>query len=275
MIYLKPLEGELDPDQRTGLALLAKNVSLVLENLDLMANLKEKREQLDAQRSDVLDSYKFAILGEISSSLVHEMRNPLSAITLGVEYFGMCIASDDKLQKSLGSISKSVERLNMILDNLSLYSRDSSGNKSTILLSDIVKKAAGLVSYYLAGKKIKIEISNGDYEKPVMVNQGQIQQALVGLLVFQGKKLKKGGDLKLSVKHQDDEMAIIMHSPWLMVDQAELVGMMGASLDPWKPGRDLSLNLARRLLEENNCQLKIKSSPDLGTEFEISFIQRH
>ncbi|HBZ85805.1 MAG: hypothetical protein A2509_12125 [Candidatus Edwardsbacteria bacterium RIFOXYD12_FULL_50_11] len=275
MIYLKPLEGELGPDQRTGLALLAKNVSLVLENLDLVTNLKGKMEQLEAQRSDLLDSFKYAILGEIASSLVHEMRNPLSAITLGVEYFGMCIASDDKLQKALGSISKSVERLNMVLDNLSLYSRDSSDIKSTALLSDIVKKAAGLVNYYLAGKKVKIEVDHGEYENPVMVNQGQIQQALVGLLVFQGKKLGKGGDLKVTVKHQDDEMAVTMHSPSLVIDQAELAGMMEASLASWKPGRDLSVNLARRLLEENNCRLQIKSSPDRGTEFELNFTQRH
>lgn len=275
MIYLKPMEGELDPDQRTGLALLAKNVSLVLENLDLMNNLKGKMEQLEAQRADLLDSYKYAVLGEISSSLVHEMRNPLSAITLGVEYFGMCIKSDDKLHKALGSISKSVERLSMILDNLSLYSKDSSGSKSTALLSDILRKAVGLVNYYLAGKKVKMEIANGEHEKPVMVNIGQIQQALVDILVFQSKKLGKGGDLKIAVKHQDDEMAIIMHSPSLVIAQEELNGLMEPTLMSWEPGRDLSLNLARRLLEENNCRLKVQSSPDRGTEFELNFTQFH
>jgi two-component system response regulator AtoC len=275
MIYLKPLEGELDPDQRTGLALLAKNVSLALQNLELMNSLKERMEQLEAQRADLLDSYKYAVLGEISSSLVHEMKNPLSAITLGVEFLGMCTASDDKLQKALGSISKSVERLNMILENLSLYSRDSSDTKSTALLSDIIKKAAGLVNYYLAGKKVKLEINNGEYEKPVMVNQGQIQQALVDLLVFQSKKMDKGGDINIAVNHRDDEMAITMHSPWLVIDQAELAGLMEPALISWQPGRDLSLNLARRLLEENNCRLQVVSSPDRGTEFEMNFAQRH
>lgn len=275
MIYLKPLEGEMDPDQRTGLALLAKNVSLALQNLELMNSLKERMDQLEAQRSDLLDSYKYAVLGEISSSLVHEMKNPLSAITLGVEYLGMCSASDDKLQKALGSISKSVERLNMILENLSLYSRDSSGTRSTALLSDLVGKAAGLVNYYLAGKKVKLEITSGDYEKPVLVNQGQIQQALVDLMVFQSKKLGKGGDLKIAVKHQDDAMVVTMHSPSLVIDQAELAGLMETALMSRQAGRDLSLNLARRLLEENNCRLQVKSSPDRGTEFEMTFSQHN
>ncbi len=275
MIYLKPLEGALNADQRTGLALLSKNVSLALENLDLMTDLKERMEQLEAQRSDLLDSYKYAVLGEISSSLVHEMRNPLSAITLGVEYFGMCIASDDKLQKALGSISKSVERLNMILDNLSLYSKDSSGPKSTVLLSDVIKKAVGLVNYYLAGKKVKLEITYGDYEKPVMVSLGQIQQALVDIMVFQSKRLAKGGDLKIAVEHQAEEMAITILSPSLVIDQSELEELTEPILTSWGPGRDLSLNLARRLLEENNCRLQVRSSPAQGTGFELKFGQRY
>lgn len=275
MILLKPLAGDLDTDQRTGLALLSKNLSLALENLDLMTNLKEKMEQLDAQRADLLDSYKFAVLGEISSSLVHEMRNPLSAITLGVEYFGMCLAGDEKMDKALGSISKSVERLNMILDNLSLYSKDTSGSKSTALLSDILRKAIGLVNYYLAGKKVKIDLANTAYEKPVMVNLGQIQQALVDILVFQSKKLGRGGDLKIAIKLQNDDMAIIMNSPSLFINQSELAELTEPTMISWESGRDLSLSLARRLLDENHCRLKVSSDQNSGTQFELSFNQHN
>lgn len=270
-ILLKPLEGELSSDQRTGLALLSKNLSLTLENLDLMTALKGKMEQLEAQRTELLDSYKYAVLGEISSSLVHEMRNPLSAITLGVEYFGMCIGNDEKMSKGLGSIAKSVERLNAILDNLSLYNKDTSGTKSTTLLSDLLRKAIGLVSYYLAGKKVKIEISEIKYEKPVMVNLGQIQQALVDILVFQSKRLGQGGDIKVSIIHQDEEMAISIASPSLYIEQHDLTELVEPSMASWEPGRDLSINLARRLLEENNCRLRLNSSRETGTEFTLNF----
>jgi DNA-binding response OmpR family regulator len=274
MIFLKTMEGELDANQRTGLALLSKNVSLSLENMALMTDLKDRMDQLEAQRGDLLDSYKFAVLGEISSSLVHEMRNPLSAITLGVEYFGMCIGGDEKLKKALNSISKSVERLNNIIDNLSLYSKENTGTQSTVLLSDIIDKAVGLINYYLAAKKIKVEFNNGDYEKPVLVNLGQIQQALVDILVFQSKKMNGGGEIKIEIKNRDGEMALEIFNASLKVDLKELEKMMEPNLDSWQPGHDLSLNLARRLLEENLCRFKVQNQRD-GTLFDLDFNQHH
>ncbi len=271
MIYVKPMDKELDSDQRTGLALLVKNVSLALENVNLMLSLNDNIKQMEAQKSTLLDSYKFAILGEISSSLVHEMRNPLSAITLGVEYFGMNISPDDKMNKALNSISKSLERLNVILDNLSLYSKDTAGTKSTSLLSDILHKALGLVNYYLAGRKIKMEVLNGDYEKPVLVNPGQIQQALVDILVFQSKRLSRGGDIKVGVEHHQDDMRILINSPLLVISPAELELLLEFKMSSWESNRDLSLALARRLLEDNNCRLKVESDSEKGTSFELTF----
>lgn len=273
MIYIKPLDGELDADQRTGLALLSRNVSLAVENITLATSLRETIEKLEIQRSELLDSYKYAVLGEISSSLVHEMRNPLSAITLGVEYFSMSLKGDDKLQKSLASISKSGERLNVILDNLSLYSKESKDTKSTVLISDILAKAVGLVNYYLAGKKVKINLDRGNYEKPVLVNLGQIQQALVDILVFQGKRLAKGGEIGLSIVQHQDDMAIEIYSPSLIIPPDELREITEPNSSSWRQGFDLSVCLARRLLGENNCLLDVASSQGRGTMIRILFDQ--
>ena len=273
MIYIKPLNGNLDAEQRTGLALLSKNVSMGVENISLSTHVRNMANQLEAQRTELLDSYKYAILGEISSSLVHEMRNPLSAITLGVEYFGMSLGTDNKLQRSLGSISKSVERLNGILDSLSLYNKDSHDTKSTVLISDIINKAVGLVNYYLSGRKVRINIDRGDYEKPVLVNSGQMQQVLVDIMVFQGKRLADGGVINISITHCQEDMAISISCPSLEIPSQELSDLKEPFGPAWKPRMDLSISLARRLLQENNCRFDLTSQSETGTVMEINFEQ--
>lgn len=109
----------------------AHGAILVIDDLTDEVNLQERLRQAE----------NLAAIGRMSAQVAHEVRNPLHSIGLEAE-IAVEMASqlgDQNLRTSLHSILTSVDRLQKITENYLKLSRLSSGRKTTVDLSILLK----------------------------------------------------------------------------------------------------------------------------------------
>lgn len=85
-------------------------------------------EELEEQRARAFSSAKFAALGEMASGIAHEINNPMTVIGLTTEQLKFIVSTEERPKEKslerLSVISKTVQRVEMIIDAMRSFSRE-------------------------------------------------------------------------------------------------------------------------------------------------------
>jgi len=96
---------------------------------------------------DSIQDNKLKLLGKLTASLFHEIRNPLSAIKLNLDLIKMHESElDPEVLESVYDCGKAAERIQDLTDNILNYARRSNNINENISLPEISKIAIQLLT---------------------------------------------------------------------------------------------------------------------------------
>lgn len=143
---------------------------------------------------------KYRAFSKVASSLVHEMKNPLSAITLGLEYLQFQGASGQMVGDVVKNMSASTVRLDAILEALHLFFiEDAESRVGMVKLSAILEKARLLLNYYLARNHINLDIVTSEREPWILGNECKLLTLCFLLICRQAFSLNQGGSIEAQI----------------------------------------------------------------------------
>src|SRR5690606_18121050 len=103
---------------QSEVALLAREYNRMLEAM------RERDQRIFEQQKELLQSERLAAIGQLSAEIVHEIRNPLNAISLNIDWLASEVGEEkSELAKTLRSVSKEVERLHQITESYLVRAR--------------------------------------------------------------------------------------------------------------------------------------------------------
>lgn len=273
------------------LSLLANQASAVLDNLALMADLMEARNEARKLLRQVIEDQhekrrldRLASLGEMAASVAHEVRNPLASIKTSMQMLLDDLASaasearssssslfalDDGMRESVLVVLKEVERLDSIVRDLLLFSRPRSLHRVACSIVEISESVLRLVDAQCA--KIGVIINRVYSDVPLVpVDMAQMEQVLINLFYNALQAMPDGGILTISCQ--------VTSPGWLEVS----VGDTGVGIAPdqleriFQPffttkahGIGLGLPISRRLVEDHHGRLLVESQPGYGATFTV------
>lgn len=156
----------------------------------LEVKVVEKTEELGRAQRQVLHMEKMASLGKLSATVAHEINNPISGMLTYArlvrrEIAEQPIAADvrEELTRYLTLVEKECIRCGAIVQNLLVFSRRTGAQMASVDLNELVERSLMLVRHHLeiSGLELHCELLSGDSE--IVADAGQLQQALVALLV--------------------------------------------------------------------------------------------
>ena len=156
-------------------------------NSERMAQLEERLRFAD----------RLSILGELSASLAHEIRNPLAGIQGAAEILHKKTAGQSDNVEFVEIQLKEIQRLNKVVENYLSLAKSESVNLNTTPLGEIVKDAVELLRFSARKKNTDIQIHLPEYEIPVYVDALQIQQVILNLALNGIQAMQQGGKLDI------------------------------------------------------------------------------
>ncbi len=142
---------------------------------------------LDEERARLINTDKLATLGELSSSLAHELKNPLAVImsrtSLLQERLEMGPVSQEDLEKTLAVIMRTGTRIEQTIKSIQALSRDSTRDSLTpIPLRVLLEDVSILLDHKFKAKEVELRIVKYDPLWQVMGRESQLVQVLMNLI---------------------------------------------------------------------------------------------
>jgi len=214
---------------------------------------------------------KLAGLGTLAAGIAHEIKNPLAALSIHEQLLEEAVASatQSKTQKYLGVIRSEIHRLHGIVDKYVSFARPHSVERTPVALETVVEGVLALVEPECRKQKISIA-REGFSESPsrFLLDEGQIQQALLNIVINAIQAMEKGGALccRLDRAGAFATVAIKDTGPGIPSEVRDRI------FDPFfttrQGGTGLGLYLTQRIVAEHKGYINIESSPS-GTTFTI------
>ncbi|MBU0479973.1 MAG: HAMP domain-containing protein [Proteobacteria bacterium] len=242
------------------------------------AELREANENLKRTQSDLVRMEKIATLGQIASSVNHEIKTPLNSLYLNQQLLARKIRKydwhDDKTRDSLLSVTdiidNEIKRISEILDEFVQYARFAPPNLMECNVNDLVVELLRMVGE--SAREAKVEIVSELVDGPLnaMIDRKKITQALLNLSVNAIHAMPDGGHLKLITQRtKNGEIVIRVADDGIGIKEQDLKKIFEPFFTTKEKGTGFGLAIVRRIIEDHRGKITCRSKVGEGTEFEI------
>jgi PAS domain S-box-containing protein len=238
-----------------------------------IARIKRMEEQI--QHLD-----KLAALGRLSSSIAHEIRNPLTGIAAGIQYLNRGGGVAESERDNINFILDEVNRIDRLIGNLMNVVRIGDLIYEDTKIETIVRN--GVSSMRELAKKNLIEI-NTEFpadSRSVCVDADRITQVVINLLKNAIEASDKGGEVWVSVSFPKDVKDVLFDAvqDFVIVEvKDEGLGLTEEEksriFEPFyskkASGTGLGLYVTHSIVERHGGYIYVNSQHGAGTVFTV------
>jgi len=232
--------------------------------------LKAKTDEMNLMTQQLWQTAKLATMGELASSIAHELNNPLAIISLRIESLLSAREVTDPDYRELEVIAGEVDRMASLVGNLLQFSRSNQRQVSSLNILDEVEKTLELVHTHLRNRRINVKLDYDDDLPLFQADRQGLRQLLLNLFTNASDAMPGGGTLSIRVHYFKDERRIRMEvedtgSGIAPEDLPKVMDPFFTTKSEGK-GTGLGLSICRRIVEEHHGQIQITSpGKDQGT----------
>jgi len=226
--------------------------------------------------NDLIVNNKLQILGKLTASLVHEIRNPLSVIKLNLEYLNMIDGQlNDEMRECLSACSEATYRLLFLIEDFSDFSKRQAHTPDICSINAITQKAANIMQISANRLNINFDIKLEENLPPVFFNKNKLLQVFLNLIT---NALECGNTQNVvhirSHKKTCDEKDYIyweIEDHGVGIEKSVQNKIFNEFYTSKEMGTGLGLSVCKKMLEEYNAEINFKSIPNAGSTFILKF----
>jgi len=151
-------------------------------------------------------------LGSLAAGLHHEIKNPLSALSLHIQLLSEQLASQQanaEIQESLDVLHTEVKRINDVLDGFRNYAAMNDLGRTPVEVWTLIVKLVRLLRPQASSQGVQIETELKTEDPPVVLADSvQLEQMLLNLALNGLAAMPGGGTLLFRLSQQEDFVRI-------------------------------------------------------------------
>ena len=245
-------------------------------------DVTEKRlaEQNSRQHQDYLAHVsRVSMMGEMASSIAHELNQPLAAIANYAQGCVRRLSSNDyrvgEIIAALQNISQQSKRSGEIIRRLRSFVAKGEPKRTRADINEIVQNAASLAYFEARKKGIILRLNLGENLPPVHADVIQIEQVILNLvrnaIEAMAKNLWNKRELRIhtwSLDNRTVEVAVWDTGHGLLPEDQKRV--FDAFFTTKRDGMGMGLSISRSIIEAHGGSLTATNNQDQGATFKFS-----
>jgi PAS domain S-box-containing protein len=237
---------------------------------------EEGRERLRQLEADLAYINRVSMMGELTASLAHEIRQPIAAAIIDANACMRWLRRDPpNVMEACGAASRMVAvatRAAGIIDRVrSLYGRGTP-EREVVDLNEILREMMVLLRDTADRHAVSIRTELELGLSRTTADRVQLQQVLMNLMLNGIEAMREaGGELTLASKMTEDCQLLISVSDsgiGLPVDQAERIFDAFVTTKP--QGTGMGLSISRRIIESHGGRLSASPNAGRGAIFQFT-----
>jgi signal transduction histidine kinase len=250
------------------LSLIEHSPVLAFNLLQLISNRLREFNRLHLR--ELVQAESLAIIGRFAQAIVHDLKNPLSIISLSSEMFNMPGASPEVRAKSQIRIRKQVERINDMVGDILIFTEGTRKDPG-LVAADFRVFLHGLIPDLRAEAELKgvqIELPVEPPVRQVRLDARRLSRVFYNLCGNAKDVMPNGG--KIFLRFEADENEIVTEiedtGPGVAPEVAGTLFQPFATHGKAR-GTGLGLSICKKIIEDHHGRIWVRNEPGHGAIF--------
>ena len=243
------------------------------------SQLEEGIEKLRIANNDLINLKsieKFAASGRISRAIAHEVRNPLTNISLAAEQIKDAVPDHGEVSLLLAIITRNATRINDLIVELLNSTKFSQLELIKLSLNSVSDQALELAKDRLELHNTTIIRNYSPDPCIVEVDPDKMAMAILNLIInaIEAMEVDKG-ILEVKTEQQNGKCLLWVKDNGIGVNEEALSRIFEPYFTQKKNGNGLGLTLSQNIILNHKGSISVESKPGSGTSFLITLNNSH
>ncbi len=219
---------------------------------------------------------RLSSLGQLAAGVAHEIRNPLNAISMASQRLkrDFSPAAEEynrEFQMLCGVIRDEIRRLNGIVEEFLSFSKSRRRLElQNYPVTEVLQKIVNLTQEEARSKEISIKTRGFANQQTLPMDMDKLQQALLNFVKNAMESIKGAGEIEITMHQRDrDFISITVSDTGCGMTAAEIERIFNPEYTTKEKGVGLGLALAHEIIRGHGGEIRISSTPNVGSDFEI------
>jgi PAS domain S-box-containing protein len=245
----------------------------VIGRCAILRDITERR-RLEAAK---IQSERLAVIGTMSAKLAHEIRNPLSSITLNMdlvrdELETLARANPEgvtELRTLLTAINSEVRRIQRVTEDYLQFAKMPKPRRDLVSLDELLSQRLPFLHTLIQSARVELVTTWTEALPYVTGDEEQLWQAILNLLRNSLEAMPTGGQLRLHTASVPGAVQLVISDTGKGILPGEMAQIYRPFFSTKPGGTGLGLPLTQQIVAEHGGRLLCDSQPGKGTTFTI------
>jgi len=231
------------------------NVVMREKNLEIQRN--NLSLQVEEKTRDLLRTEKMASVGQLSSRLVHDLRNPLSVIKSTVELLKINNKKmDENTSKKFERIESAMKKISYQIEDVLDFVRQSELHLKRKSVEEILKSTIAGID---APKGVKIKLNS----QKIIVNcdSRKIEAVFSNIITNASQAMDGQGEIKIKVVEDDEDALIKFEDSGPGMSKSEMQKIFDPLYTTKDTGTGLGLSICKSIVEQHGGNIEVSCPP--------------
>jgi signal transduction histidine kinase len=239
-------------------------------NEALEAEVEKRTEELRVAQAKLVEQERLAAIGEFAAMIVHEIRNPLTTMIMGLSYFKRIVLSEGA-QERLSLALSEAGRLERLLREILLYAKPQVLQLSSLDVNEFIREMLMPIREMPEALERQIEFIPALATVKILGDKDKLKQVFINIIRNACEAIAPGDTVRWRVEMSTgaDQVVISVCNGGDPIPP-DVLSKLAKPFYSTKPcGTGLGLAIVKRIVNAHGGKLSIQSDPLTGTTVSI------
>jgi signal transduction histidine kinase len=236
----------------------------------------EMRKRIEQQTRQLVQMEKLTSLGQLAAGIAHEINNPLTNASLGIQTLKLKFAANtggSEIVEKLDAVERNIDKASVIARELLQFSRQRESEFSLVNMNSIVRGALTLLQYKLKNILVRQDLA----EVPeVPGDAGKLEQVIINVLSNAVEAMPQGGTISIVTSRSRAGVRVRIEDTGPGIPEGNLTRVFDPFFTTKEPGAGtgLGLSICYGIIKDHHGTIDVSSMKGKGTTVMITIPER-
>jgi two-component system, NtrC family, sensor histidine kinase HydH len=268
-------QNPIEEEDIQFLSMFAHQAGRAIENALLYRNLEAVHQELKEAQSLIVHQEKMAALGELSKTIAHEIKNPLTAIGGFARRLDRAMSAESQEKRYTQTIIQEVARLEKVLNDINHYTHEDPILFDPQDLPHVLKDSLSLVKDEFSVGKIRLVTEYAEGIPKILGDYHQLKHAFYSLIKNACESMAQKGTLTLRLypfsKNGASHVRLEVKDTGKGIDPGTLSNIFNPFYSTKESSFGFGLAIVHTIIISHRGQIEVDNRPGEGATFIITF----
>lgn len=206
----------------------------------------------------IASAEKFSVIGEFSSRLAHDLRNPLSIIQITLENLKMLYDLDEKKQKQFEKVERSINRMAHQIDDVLNFVKEKPLHLKKVHFSDIIHD---VIDSFKIPIDVKLVLPKNDVE--INCDLQQFTTVMNNLILNAIHAMNGKGLIAIGLRETTDDVIVEIEDSGKGIPEKDLFSIFEPLFTTKQHGTGLGLVSVKSIINAHGGIISVTSPPTI------------